>query len=94
MEAIEAVVALVKERDELTETLDEYEDWFEELVGKTVSLAVRSKKKNKTTFRTCEVEDFDPDEAWVARDTETGELFTFDFSDIAAGDVWVVQEKN
>jgi hypothetical protein len=92
MEAIEAVVALVKERDELTETLDEYEDWFEELIGKHVSLQLPS-KKNKVKYVTAVVIDFVSGEGWTARDESTDTLYEIDFSDFVKGEAWVIGEK-
>ena len=57
MNAIEAVVEVVKANEELTETLDVYESWFESLVGKT--LIIEQRAKNKTRFVTAEVEEFE-----------------------------------
>jgi hypothetical protein len=93
MEAIEAVVALVKERDELSETLDEYEDWFEELVGKRVSLQLPSKKKNKVKYVTAVVIDFVSGEGWTARDENTDTLYEIDFMDFVKGEAWIFDEK-
>jgi hypothetical protein len=47
MQAIQAVLDLVKERDEITEELETYENWFESLVGEHVVLSVKSKKKTR-----------------------------------------------
>ena len=64
MNAIEAVVEVVKANEELTETLDSYESWFESLVGKT--LIIEQRNKNKTRFVTAEVEEFEEGEGWLA----------------------------
>jgi hypothetical protein len=90
MEAIEAVVALVKERDELTETLDEYEDWFEELVGKRVSIQLPS-KKNKTKFVNAVITEFIPGEGWEAHDEGKGNVYEIKFIDFVKGEVWEIK---
>ena len=91
MEAIESVVALVKERDELIETVEEYEDWFESLIGKRVSLQLPSKKQ-KVRFVEATITDFVPGEGWEAHDSEDN-LYEIDFMDFVKGDVWIL-EKN
>ena len=83
MEAIEAVVALVKERDELVEDLDTYESWFEELVGRTGTLARKSKKKTK--FYEVTITEFNEGEGWTAADAETDEVYIVTFDDIVHG---------
>ena len=35
MDVIASVVDLCKEREELEETVDRYEEWFSDLIGKT-----------------------------------------------------------
>jgi hypothetical protein len=90
MEAIEAVVALVKERDELTETLDEYEDWFEELVGKHVSIQLPS-KKHKTKFVNAVITEFIPGEGWEARADDTDDVYEIKFIDFVKGEVWEIK---
>jgi hypothetical protein len=86
MEAIEAVLALVKERDELAADLDTYESWFESLVGKEVTVTVKSKKK--TRFIDCVVDEFLDGEGW-GMTSDDGESFQVTFEDFAAGKVWV-----
>jgi hypothetical protein len=93
MEAIEAVLALAKERDELIEELETYEDWFESLVGKHVVLSVKSKKK--TRFVECIVAEFVEGEGWELHSTEDGddEVFMVTFEDFVAGKVFVRDPK-
>ena len=43
MEAIEAVLELAKERDQIADELETYEEWFEELVGRKVTLSLKNK---------------------------------------------------
>ena len=86
MEAIEAVLALVKERDELVEDLETYESWFESLVGKEVTVTIKSKKK--TRFIDCTVNEFIDGEGWDLT-SDDGESFQVTFEDFASGKVWV-----
>lgn len=91
MEAIEAVVALVKERDDLSETLSEYEDWFDSLVGKCVSLKMPSKKnKNKVKYISVFVFEFIPGEGWEAHDDKDN-VYEIDFMDFVKGDAWILK---
>ena len=87
MNAIEAVVEVVKANEELTETLDTYESWFESLVGKTMIIVQRD--KNKTRFVTAEVEEFEEGEGWLARDVETDDVFEVTFEDLVEVRAWV-----
>lgn len=87
MNAIEAVVEVVKANEELSDTLDTYESWFESLVGKTLIISHVDKKK--TRFVTAEVEEFTEGEGWMARDVETDDVFEVTFEDLAEGRAWV-----
>jgi hypothetical protein len=87
MEAIEAVLELAKERDELASDLEVYESWFESLVGKEVTLTVTRKKKTK--FIDCTVTEFTSGEGWEVTATDTDEVFTLSFEDFVDGRVWV-----
>lgn len=88
MEAIEAVLDLAKERDELASDLETYENWFESLVGKDVTLAVKHKKK--TRFVTCVVVEFTQGEGWELKaDDHIDEVYMVTFEDFVAGRVWV-----
>ena len=55
MDAIEAVLDLAKERDEIANELETYESWFETLIGRNVTLNLKMKKK--TRFVDCVVTD-------------------------------------
>ena len=87
MEAIEAVLELAKERDELASDLEIYESWFESLVGKEVTLAVSHKKK--TNFVDCTVTEFTSGEGWELTALDTDEVYIVGFEDFADGRVWV-----
>lgn len=87
MEAIEAVLELAKERDELANDLETYEDWFEALVGKEVTLNVTNKKK--TRFVTCTVTEFTSGEGWELTSADSDEVYMVTFDDFAEGRVWV-----
>lgn len=90
MDALEAVIDLVKTNEDLTNTLENYESWFSTLLGETVTIAHKHKKK--TRFSTAEVEEFEPGEGWLARDIETDEMLSFTFEDFAIGNVWVIKK--
>lgn len=90
MEAIESVVALVKERDELAETVEEYEEWFEALVGKRVSLQLPSKKSKVKAYVEVTVTEFIPGEGWEAHD-ENDNVYELDFMDFVKGEAWLVE---
>lgn len=87
MEAIEAVLDLVKERDEIASDLETYESWFESLVGRSVTLV--TKHKNKKRFDECLVTEFNPGEGWELKGIDTDEVFMVTFEDFVEGRVWV-----
>lgn len=89
MEAIEAVLDLVKERDEVLADLETYENWFESLVGRAVTLAV--KRKSKTRFVECIVAEFTQGEGWELKSDDTDEVFMVTFEDFAEGRVWLTK---
>jgi len=85
MEAIEAVLELAKERDEIAADLETYENWFESLVGKRATLTVPHKKK-VTRFVECMVTDFTQGEGWELTSTDTeDEVFMVTFDDFVNG---------
>lgn len=83
MDALEAVLDLVRERDDLATQIEEYESWFESFIGKDVTLSVVSKKK--TRFVDCTVTEFIEGEGWELTCTETDETYTATFQDFAEG---------
>jgi hypothetical protein len=86
MEAIEAVLDLAKERDELANDLDTYESWFESLVGKHVTLGIKHKKHTK--FVECTVTEFNQGEGWeLTADVEEDEVYMVTFEDFVSGKV-------
>lgn len=85
MEAIEAVLELAKERDQLADELETYEEWFEELVGRTVTLTLKSKKH--TRFVECVVSEFIEGEGWELHGTEDDEVFMVTLADVFNGKV-------
>jgi len=99
MEAIEAVLELAKERDQIADELEIYEDWFESLVGRKVTLSLKTKgKQNKSTrFIECVVTEFVEGEGWELTscdETEGGEdeVFMVTLEDIFKGKVSIHQE--
>jgi hypothetical protein len=84
MDAIEAVIDLVKERDELMDIVETYENELESLVGKTVLLTVG--RKNHKRFIECEVTDFSGIDGWELTSSDN-EVHTVTFSDFVSGKV-------
>ena len=92
MEAIEAVLELAKERDQIADELETYEEWFEALVGRNVTLSIRQKSKSsKTRFVECVVTEFVEGEGWELTSCEEGdeqdEVFMITLDDIFRGKV-------
>jgi hypothetical protein len=85
MDAIEAVLDLAKDRDELANELETYESWFETLIGRKVTLNLNL-KKNKTRFVECVVTDFTPGEGWELTN-EDDEVFMVTFEDLFSGKI-------
>lgn len=88
MEAIEAVLDLAKERDELAADLETYESWFESIVGNNVTLEY--KKKKHTRYIECTVVEFTAGEGWELR-SEDDDIFVVTFEDFAKGRVWITK---
>jgi hypothetical protein len=92
MEAIEAVVDLAKERDELASDIETYETWFEALVGKHVVLTV--KRKKHTRFVECLVTEFVDGEGWELQGLDDDEVYVVTFEDFVHGRVYVSDGKH
>jgi hypothetical protein len=95
MEAIEAVLELAKERDQIADELETYEDWFESLVGRKVTLSLKQKsKQSKIRFVECIVSEFVEGEGWELTSCEDGddEVFMVTLEDIFIGKVSIHQE--
>ena len=89
MEAIEAVLELAKERDHIADELETYEEWFEELVGRKVTLTVKDKKK--TRFVDCVVSEFIEGEGWELTGEED-EVFMMTLTDLFNGKAQIHQD--
>jgi len=90
MEAIEAVLELAKERDQIADELETYEEWFESLVGRKVTLSLRNKKS--TRFVECIVTEFVEGEGWELTSCEgegDEEVFMVTLEDIFKGKVQI-----
>jgi hypothetical protein len=88
MDALEAVLDLVKDRDEIASELETYESWFESLVGKNVTLTLKHKKK--TRYVECIVTEFTQGEGWELQSTdEEDEIFMVTFEDFVSGKVYI-----
>ena len=85
MEAIEAVLELAKERDELANELETYEEWFETLVGRHVTLSVKHKKT--TRFVECAVTEFIQGEGWELTSEEDDTVYMTTFEDLFNGKI-------
>jgi hypothetical protein len=78
MDVISSVVDLCKERDDLEETVDRYEEWFSDLIGKTITVTKGSRRHKK--FLELEIVSFDPD-GWTGHDAN-GREFLITWNDI------------
>jgi hypothetical protein len=90
MEAIEAVLELAKERDQIADELETYEEWFEALVGRKVTLSLKNKKS--TRFVECVVTEFVEGEGWELTSCEVEgdeEVFMITLDDIFKGKVQI-----
>jgi hypothetical protein len=94
MDAIQAVVELARENEELQEEVKSYEDMMEKLVGAYVSYCHETKKKK---YYDCTVDSFDPDTCtWhlvVDEKEENGpETFDVTFDDFVSGRLWITEK--
>jgi hypothetical protein len=88
MDTITAVVEIVRENEEMRKSLEQYEDMCEGLIGQTVTFS--HKRKNKTRYVTCEVEEFDLGTAeWLVRDIESDEVYPLTFDKLFDGSVTI-----
>lgn len=90
MEAIEAVLELAKERDQIADELETYEEWFEALVGRKVTLSLKNKKS--TRFVECVATEFVEGEGWELTSCESEgdeEVFMITLEDIFKGKVQI-----
>lgn len=85
MEAIEAVLELAKERDELANEVETYESWFESLVNRKVTMSIKQKKT--TRFVDCVVTEFTPGEGWEMTSVDDDEIFMVRFEDLMSNKV-------
>jgi len=93
METITAVVELVRENEEMHKSLDIYEEMFESLIGRTITISM--KKKNKTRFLTCEVEEFDLGAGeFLVRDIDSDEVFTITVDKLFDGSVTIQRSQS
>ena len=91
MQAIQAVLDLVKERDEIAEELETYENWFESLVGENVVLSIGSKRKAR--FVDCIVTEFTPSEGWVLQSVDEDDVHVVTFEDFVRGRLYIRDQK-
>lgn len=87
MEAIEAVLELTKERDELASSVEAYEEILASLVGETVTLTVG--RKNHRKFVECTVTEFNGLDGWELVSTDNDEIYMITFEDFVKGKVQV-----
>lgn len=88
MDAIEAVLDLAKERDELETTIEEYETSMASLVGKTILMTIGRKKHQR--FVECTVNEFHGIDGWEVTSNDDDEMFMITFDDFVSGKVQVV----
>jgi hypothetical protein len=89
MNVASGILKLIEERDkalndlhELDQDLCTYNDWFESLIGRTVTFA--AKKKKQTKYVECTVVDFVPGEGWELQGSD-GEYYTASFDNLVDG---------
>ena len=87
MDTITAVVELVRDNEDLARIVETYETSFESLVGRSVTFA--NKRKNKTRYVTCEVEEFEEGQGWLVRNVENDEVFTLTIEKLFSGSVTI-----
>ena len=83
MDIISSIAELCKEKEELEETVDRYEDWFSDLIGKTITVTHGTARHKK--FTEMEIVSFDID-GWTAIDEDENE-FLVTWNDIVRGRV-------
>ena len=92
MDIIASIVELAKERDDLDETVDRYEEWFSELIGKTATVTLNCSRRHKK-FVDVEIVSFDS-EGWMCHVFETGKKFRITWDDISGGYVSIHSAAN
>jgi hypothetical protein len=85
MEAIEAVLELAKERDELANEVETYEAWFESLVNRRVTMSIKHKKT--TRFVECIVTEFTPNEGWELTSVDDDEIYMVTFDEMMSNKI-------
>lgn len=90
METITAVVEIVRENEEMSRTIETYECWFDALIGQTVTM--KYKRRNKTRWVTCVVEEFEEGQGWLVRDLESDEVFPLTLDNLFDGSAVVTNK--
>jgi hypothetical protein len=84
MDAIESVVSLVRENNELREQVESFESSVEQFVGKTVTLRINEGRKIK--FYTCIIDQWNGEEWELSElDSDDPKNFTATLEDLIEG---------
>jgi len=92
MDAVQAVVDLVRETNDLRQKVEKFNKVFEDLVGSRVTFRVKHTRKYK--FYDCIVDNF-TGEGWeLIQDTDNERPLGFyaTLSDIINGNLWVTED--
>jgi hypothetical protein len=91
MDAVQAVIDLVRKSDELNDKINTYESMFNSLIGAQVTFRVKEGKK--TRYYECTVEDWNGDGWELERITEDDgddyDYFLATFADLVEGNLWI-----
>lgn len=89
MEAIQEVIDLVHENEDLSETIQVYEGWFHKIVGKSVIYEKKTRSKKHTNYLECKVTRFMYTRGWDLLCSETDEVYRVGFMDFVHGRVYL-----
>lgn len=95
MDALQAVLDLAREKNELRHQLTDYEGFMEKLVGASVTYTVKEGKKTK--YHQCTVDSWNGD-CWELieddpEDPDDPEVFEVTMDDFVEGRLWIAESS-
>lgn len=95
MDALQAVLDLAREKNELQHQLKDYESFMEKLVGASVTYTVKEGKKTK--YHQCTVDSWNGD-CWElieddSEDPDDPEVFEVTMDDFVEGRLWIAESS-
>jgi hypothetical protein len=95
MDALQAVLALARENEDLKHQVSEYEEFMEKLVGASVTYTVKEGKKTK--YHQCTVDSWNGD-CWELieedpEDPDDPEVFEVTMDDFVEGRLWIAESS-